>query len=33
MNLDWVLDIDEELLTVETLRAEYKFLAVVLKSP
>jgi hypothetical protein len=30
---DWVLDTDGELPTVETLRADRKFLAVVLKSP
>jgi hypothetical protein len=30
---DWVLDTDEELATVETLRADYKFSAVVLESP
>jgi hypothetical protein len=30
---DWVLDTDGELPTVETLRADRKFLAVVLESP
>jgi hypothetical protein len=30
---DWVLDIDGELSTVETLQAARKFLAVVLESP
>jgi hypothetical protein len=30
---DWVLDTDEELPTVETLRAIHKFSAVVLESP
>jgi len=30
---DWVLDTDGELPTVETLRAERKFSAVVLESP
>jgi hypothetical protein len=30
---DWVLDIDGELPTVETLRTDNKFSAVVLESP
>jgi hypothetical protein len=32
-SLDWVLDTDGELLTVETLQGDRKFLTVVLESP
>ena len=32
-SLDWVLDTDGKLQTVETLRADRKFSAVVLESP
>jgi hypothetical protein len=32
-SLDWVLDTDWELPTIETLRAAHKFSAVVLESP
>jgi hypothetical protein len=32
-SLDWVLDTDGELPTVETLRVAHKFSAVVLESP